>query len=165
MATGSEQDANGNDREQIVDVEKRAKFAIKHLNSTYKNLSNAETIIMEQLQRLKTDEALLQTALLQSRENAREKSTRERGEVENETMKHLQAALMGDDDDDSSSSDSDDGLNSTNMSGIVLNRLAQSSDEDWSISILRVEQERNRISKQHELERNCDMCKMTSNNK
>jgi len=128
MATESEQDANENG-EQMCDVEKRAKSAIKHLNSTYKNLSNAETIIMEQLQRLKTDEALLQTALLQSRENAREKNTREKSEVENETMKHLQAALMGDDD-DSSSSDSDDGINSTNMSGIVLGGMALSSDED-----------------------------------
>jgi hypothetical protein len=129
MATGLEQDATENDRDQICDVENRAKFAIKHLNSTYKNLSNAETIIMEQLQRLKKDETLLQTALMQSRENAREKSTRERGEVENETMKHLHAALMGDDD-DSSSSDSDDGLNSTIMSGIVLGGMEPSSDED-----------------------------------
>lgn len=117
------------ERDQPTELEIRAKNTIKDLNSEYSNLSNAEAIIIEQLEKLKGDETLLQIALAQSKENVRDKIAREKSLVDNEALKNLHAALMGDDDDDSSR-DSDDDLHSTNMNGVALGVVEPMSDEE-----------------------------------
>jgi phosphopantothenoylcysteine synthetase/decarboxylase len=75
------------------------------LNKEYMELSNSETKILQELRQLEQDEILLRNALKDMSETAREKLDRQRREREEDIVKNLQAALMGN---DSSSSDDDD---------------------------------------------------------
>ena len=78
---------------------------IDRLNKEYMELSNSETKILQELRQLEQDEILLRNALKDMSETAREKLDRQRREREEDIVKNLQAALMGN---DSSSSDDDD---------------------------------------------------------
>lgn len=93
------------ERTKITLSEKDNLEEMDRLNKEYIELSNSETKILQELRQLEQDEILLRNALKDMSETAREKLERQKREREEDIVKNLQAALMGN---DSSSSDDDD---------------------------------------------------------
>ena len=84
-------------------LEAKATKRIEQLDREYNNLKNAESILLQELQTLREDQARLTKALAESKESGREKMERQKNERNEEAIRNLQAALMADDDDDDES--------------------------------------------------------------
>ena len=128
---------SSNAEEETSNLQAKAVGSIQQLDKDYEKLRNAESILIKELEKIQADEALLRTALAESKETGRHKLARQKKENNDDAIRNLQAALMVDDDDESSSNSGDsidahsyEQQKLRNDSDIAIGMIDASSDDE-----------------------------------